>query len=83
MTPLVDLLLLCRDYRPIPALDRYDPAAMDDEQYEGMSIEDRLAAEAELKKRDREKGIAAGRMRRGLLYGWYTLLVETYGSLTS
>ena len=44
---------------------------MDDEDYEGMDIDERMAAEAELKRRDRERGIAAGRMRRGLLYGQY------------
>lgn len=61
--------LICRDYRAIPALDTYDRAHMDDEDYEGMDIDERMAAEAELKRRDRERGIAAGRMRRGLLYG--------------
>lgn len=58
-----------RDYRAIPALDKYDRDVMDDEDYDSMSVEDRLAAEAELKRRDRERGIAAGSMRRGLLYG--------------
>ncbi|XP_067934703.1 DNA replication licensing factor mcm2-like [Watersipora subatra] len=57
-----------QDYRAIPALDRYDTEIMDDEDYEGMTAEERLAAEAALKRRDRERGIAAGRMRRGLLY---------------
>lgn len=42
---------------------------MDEEDYEGMTVEERLAAEAALKRRDAERGIAAGRMRRGLLYG--------------
>ena len=65
------LLFICRDYRAIPALDRYDTEIMDDEDYEGMTAEERLAAEAALKRRDRERGIAAGRMRRGLLYGWF------------
>ena len=65
------MYLLNRDYRAIPALDKYDQAHMDDEDYEGMDIDERMAAEAELKRRDRERGIAAGRMRRGLLYGQY------------
>ena len=58
-----------QDYRAIPALDRYDAEVMDEEDYEGMTVEERLAAEAALKRRDAERGIAAGRMRRGLLYG--------------
>ena len=61
--------LFVRDYRAIPALDRYDAGVMDDDDYDNMNIEDRMAAEAELKRRDKERGIAAGRMRRGLLYG--------------
>lgn len=61
--------LLCRDYRAIPALDRYDRTHMDEEDYEGMDIDERMAAEAALRRRDKERGIAAGRMRRGLLYG--------------
>lgn len=61
--------VFCRDYRAIPALDRYDANVMDDEDYEGMTMEERQAAEAELRRRDRERGIASGRMRRGLLYG--------------
>lgn len=65
----MSVTLIYRDYRAIPALDRYDTAAMDGEDYEGMTVEERLAAEVALKRRDRERGIAAGRMRRGLLYG--------------
>lgn len=42
---------------------------MDEEDYEGMDIDERMAAEAALRRRDKERGIAAGRMRRGLLYG--------------
>jgi hypothetical protein len=58
-----------RDYRRIDELDRYDAAQMDDEQYSDLSMSERLAAERELRKRDREEGTATGRMRPGILYG--------------
>jgi len=58
------------DYRAIPALDRFEGVGMDDDDdIEDMSEGDRQAAEAEMRRRDREDGRApAGRMRRGLLY---------------
>jgi len=57
------------DYRPMPGLDRYDPEALDDEDFNMMSESDRAAAEAALRQRDRAEGRRAdGRMRRGLLY---------------
>jgi len=57
-----------RDYRPMPALDRYERELMDDDEFDAMSEGDRAAAEAELRRRDREDGRMDGRMRRGLLY---------------
>ncbi|XP_064633421.1 DNA replication licensing factor mcm2-like [Lineus longissimus] len=58
-----------RDYRPIAELDTYDPEALDDEaDFDAMSEGDRQDAEAAMRKRDRELGLASGRMRRGLLY---------------
>lgn len=60
---------MCRDYRPIPALDVYDPNVLDDEDYDLLSETDRAAAEATMRQRDREEGRVTGRMRRGLLYG--------------
>ncbi|XP_064213891.1 DNA replication licensing factor Mcm2 [Tribolium castaneum] len=45
------------DYRPMPHLDRYDERNLDDEEYEMMSIGDRMAAEEALRRRDREMGI--------------------------
>ncbi|XP_044261845.1 DNA replication licensing factor Mcm2 [Tribolium madens] len=45
------------DYRPMPHLDRYDERNLDDEEYEMMSIGDRMAAEEDLRRRDREMGI--------------------------
>ncbi|KAK0182674.1 hypothetical protein PV327_000787 [Microctonus hyperodae] len=54
------------DYRPMPALDRYDRALMDDDDYSEMSQGDRVAAEAAMRKRDRAAGIF--RDDRDLLY---------------
>ncbi|KAJ8968837.1 hypothetical protein NQ317_005305 [Molorchus minor] len=45
------------DYRPMPHLDRYDERILDDDEYDQMSIDARLAAEDELRQRDRELGI--------------------------
>ena len=43
---------------------------LDDSEVDAMSETGRRAAEAAMRKRDREEGRAAGgRMRRGLLYG--------------
>ena len=47
---------------------RYERELMDDDDYDDMSEGDRAAAEAELRRRDREEGRLDGRMRRGLLY---------------
>lgn len=61
-------ITLCRDYRPMPELDRYDRDALDDEDYDPMDIEARVAAEQELRRRDREDAFG----RRGddaLIYG--------------
>ncbi|XP_050308294.1 DNA replication licensing factor Mcm2 [Anthonomus grandis grandis] len=55
------------DYRAMPHLDRYDERLLDEDDYDAMSIEDRLAAEAELRQRDREMGILR-RDDRELLY---------------
>lgn len=51
----------------MPALDRYDPNIADDNDYSDISQGDRVAAEREMRKRDREAGIA--RDDRDLLYG--------------
>lgn len=56
------------DYRPMPALDRYDNEDLDDVNYDPMSVEDRVAAEQELRRRDRDEG-RVRRDDRGLLYG--------------
>ncbi|XP_076656477.1 DNA replication licensing factor Mcm2 isoform X1 [Halictus rubicundus] len=54
------------DYRPMPALDRYDPDLVDDEAYSEMSQGERAAAESAMHKRDRAAGIV--RDDRYLLY---------------
>lgn len=41
----------------MPALDRYDPNILDEGDYDDMDIGDRMAAEEELRRRDRERGI--------------------------
>uniref|UniRef100_A0A1B6ESV9 DNA replication licensing factor MCM2 n=2 Tax=Proconiini TaxID=565685 RepID=A0A1B6ESV9_9HEMI len=54
------------DYRPMPALDRYERDVLDDEEYSDISQGDRRAAEEVMRRRDRED-----QMRRGdadLLY---------------
>ncbi|XP_019880539.1 DNA replication licensing factor Mcm2 [Aethina tumida] len=45
------------DYRPMPHLDRYDERMLDEDEYDNMSVGDRLAAEEALRRRDREMGI--------------------------
>merc|ERR1739838_40110 len=57
------------DYRVIPELDTYDQDNLDDSRYSAMSGGDRNAAEAAMRRQDREEGRTTGRMRRGLLYG--------------
>ena len=44
------------DYRAMPALDRYDRNLLDEDDYDMMSESDRAAAEAAMRKRDRELG---------------------------
>lgn len=41
----------------MPGLDRYDPAQLDEDDYDEMEIGDRRAAEEAMRKRDREQGI--------------------------
>ena len=63
-------MFVCRDYRAIPELDTYDQRALDDDQdYSDLSMSERLAAEREMRKREREDAAATGRMRPGILYG--------------
>jgi DNA replication licensing factor MCM2 len=44
------------DYRAMPALDRYDGELLDEDDFDMMSESDRAAAEAALRKRDRDEG---------------------------
>lgn len=41
----------------MPALDRYDPAILDDDEYDDLSQTERLAAEEAMRRRDKEAGI--------------------------
>ena len=41
----------------MPHLDRYETGNIDDDDYEAMSVGERMAAEEELRRRDRERGI--------------------------
>lgn len=41
----------------MPHLDRYDERILDEDEYDQMSVGERLAAEDELRRRDREMGI--------------------------
>jgi len=60
---------MANDYRALPHLDTYDASELnDDEDLSELGVEDRGAAEQEMRKRDRAAGRLAGRMRRGLLY---------------
>lgn len=54
------------DYRAIPALDRYDGAELDEDDYDAISEAGRREAEKVMKRRDNEMGL--GHMRRGLFY---------------
>lgn len=70
MSSSIELLsLFDRDYRAIPALDRYDQEGLDEDDYSELSENQRQAAEREMRQRDREEGVLTGRMRRGLMYG--------------
>lgn len=69
-------LFLFSDYRAIPALDTYDPAALDDEDYDELAPEQRVAAERAMRKRDRDEAATTGRLRRGILYGMCCTLIS-------
>ena len=47
----------------------------DEEDLEELSPGARAEAERVMRKRDRDEGVTAGRMRRGLLYGMHLLLL--------
>lgn len=66
----VFVCLLNRDYRAIPALDRYDGGELDDDDYDELSPGARAAAERELQRRDREEGTGR-RDADGILYGLF------------
>ena len=54
----------------MPELDRFEEEGIDDNgDMSDLSMSERMAAEREMRKRDREEMAATGRMRHGLLYG--------------
>ncbi|CAL1543351.1 unnamed protein product [Lymnaea stagnalis] len=57
-----------RDYQAIPELDTYENVGLDTSEYSDISQTQRQEAEREIREREREEGVRAGRMRRGLLY---------------
>ena len=62
----------CREYEAIPELDVYEKEGIDDEGDDNeLSMEARLSAEREMRRRDHMMGISQGRMRHGLLYGMH------------
>ena len=62
------MAVLHRDYRPMPALDRYDTEAVDDEAMDEVTFEEaqaaRLRAEREMERRDVREGRVTGRRAR-------------------
>jgi len=71
---------LDRDYRPIPALDRYDRDVLDEDDYDAMSPGARAAAERELLRRDREEGTGR-RDADDILYGLYYMYIRNLHKL--
>lgn len=47
----------------------YENVGIDTSEYSDISETQRQAAEREIRDREREEGVRAGRMRKGLLYG--------------
>jgi len=75
-TVAVVVTLYFRDYQAMPELDRYDVEGIDDNaELSDLSMSERMAAEREMRKRDREEMAATGRMRPGLLYGQITYYI--------
>lgn len=65
--------MLSSDYRPIPALDRYEQDVLDDDDYDAISQTERMAAEREMARRDRDEGLHRGGQE--LMYGKYCIVV--------
>jgi hypothetical protein len=59
----------------MPALDRYDPDVLDDEDYDDISQAERAAAEAAMRRRDREEGILTRRGDMELFYGMHCIML--------
>lgn len=59
----------------MPALDRYDPDVLDDEEYDDISQAERAAAEVAMRRRDREEGILTRRGDMELFYGMHYIML--------
>jgi DNA replication licensing factor MCM2 len=59
----------------MPALDRYDTDVLDDEEYDNISQTERAAAEAAMRRRDREEGILTRRGDLELIYGMHYVIL--------
>jgi hypothetical protein len=63
----------------MPALDRYDTDVLDDEEYDDISQTERAAAEAAMRRRDRDEGILTRRGDLELIYGMhYSILLHNH-----
>lgn len=51
---------------------------MDDHEYSDLSMSERLAAEREMRKRDRDEANTGGRMRKDLLYGKKSVVCSSF-----
>jgi DNA replication licensing factor MCM2 len=57
------------DYRPVAELDRYEGEDLDEEDYDHMDAGERIAAEREMLKRDKNEGrLTSGKIKDSLLY---------------
>mmetsp|Transcript_21527 Transcript_21527/g.59641 ORF Transcript_21527/g.59641 Transcript_21527/m.59641 type:complete len:901 (+) Transcript_21527:61-2763(+) len=65
---------MAQDYRPMEHLDTYEQVGIDEEEEDGLNEEEqiaaRLAAEAQLERRDRREGVRTGRALPAALAGY-------------
>jgi DNA replication licensing factor MCM2 len=63
----------------MPAFDRYETDVLDDEEYDDISQSERAAAEAAMRRRDRDEGILTRRDDLELIYGMhYIILLQAH-----
>jgi hypothetical protein len=59
----------------MPALDRYETDVLDDDEYDNISQTERAAAEAAMRRRDREEGVLTRRGDLELIYGMHCIIL--------